>query len=438
MERVPLHWAAAHGHLESMAALIQAKCDVEVTDKQGQTTLHCAAQNNHHEVLAFMLDSTETVKVNAVDKNGQTALHLAAINNCMEIVEKLLQHRADPNIKDKCGCTALHHASQRGHHLVLVRLLRSNMDTDEPNYKARTALHIAASLGHLEVVETLLRFGASLTVKDKHGNTPLHLAVLGCHSSMTDLLVKKGASVNSTNSVGFGLSSFWGSTPLHMAAELGFTEVVQVLVSHGADLFLPEKGGRTALYIAARGSYTAIVDMLITAEREIKHKTRSKESSVTTLQPGSRQFCNSLVDIKEESVGSDQPQQGAEAEETERQRQQKQQQMQRLAWTLAKELLTPNDWKHLARHWGFTAEHIKAIEHQYTGKSSYKEHGYRMLLIWLHGLPATSNPLKDLFEALVAIDKRDVAEKIRKKAEENAYGPRRFNPGKLCHMCRLL
>lgn len=272
-----------------------------------------------------------------------------------------------------------------------------------PLQKARTALHIAASLGHLEVVETLLQFGASLSVKDKHGNSPLHLAVLGCHPSMTDLLVKKGASVNATNNR--------QQTPLHIAAELGFTEVVQVLVGHGADLFLPEKGGRTALYIAARGSYTAIVDMLITAEREIKHKTRPRDNSTTTLQPSFRQFCNSLVDIKEESVASDQPhaQQASEGEDTEQQRQQKQQQMQRLAWTLAKEMLTPSDWKHLARHWGFTPEHIKAIEHQYTGKSSYKEHGYRMLLIWLHGLPPTSNPLKDLFEALVAIDKRDVA-----------------------------
>lgn len=366
----------------------------------------------------------------------------------------------------KSGCTALHHAAQRGHHLVMKRLLQSNkMDMDDPNYerstplhlaaqnghqaavqillehkcdasitdaKARTALHIAASLGHLDVVETLLQFKASLTVKDKHGNMPLHLAVLGCHANMVDLLVKKGALVNATNNR--------LQTPLHIAAELGFTEVVQVLVSHGADLFLPEKGGRTALYIAARGSYTAIVDMLITAEREIKHRCKAKEQSVTTLQPGTRQFCNSLVDIKEESVASDQQQHsGAEnTEDGEQLQQQRQQQMQRLSWTLAKEMLMPNDWKHLARHWGFTPEHIKAIEHQYTGKSSYKEHGYRMLLIWLHGLPPNTNPLKELFEALVAIDKRDIAEKIRKKAEENAYGPRRFSPSRLCHMCCLL
>lgn len=45
-----------------------------------------------------------------------------------------------------------------------------------------------------------------------------------------------------------------------------------------------------------------------------------------------------------------------------------QQSMRDLLWTLAKNYLEPNDWKRLARHWGFTEEHIQAIEHQYTGK----------------------------------------------------------------------
>lgn len=349
------------------------------------------------------------------------------------MVTRLLRSKMDMDDPNYERSTPLHLAAQNGHQLAVEILLERGADASVTDAKARTALHIAASLGHLGVVETLLQFKASLTAKDKHGNMPLHLAVLGCHADMADLLVKKGALVNATNNR--------LQTPLHIAAELGFTEVVQVLVSHGADLFLPEKGGRTALYIAARGSYTAIVDMLITAEREIKHRNKAKEQSVTTLQPGSRQFCNSLVDIKEESVATSEShpeEDGGGAGGGGDRWEQQQRQMQRLAWTLAKELLTPTDWKHLARHWGFTPEHIKAIEHQYTGKSSYKEHGYRMLLIWLHGLPPETNPLKDLFEALVAIDKRDIAEKIRKKAEESAYGPRRFSPSRLCHMCCLL
>ena len=43
------------------------------------------------------------------------------------------------------------------------------------------------------------------------------------------------------------------------------------------------------------------------------------------------------------------------------------------------------------------------------GPASFKEHGYRMLLIWLHGVKKDESPTKCLFEALVAIDKRDLA-----------------------------
>lgn len=355
-------------------------------------------------------------------KSGCTALHHAAQRGHHLVMVRLLRAGSEADGRNNEGSTPLHTAAQNGHQLAVEILLEHNCELDIRDAKARTALHIAASLGHIAVVETLLQFRASLHVKDKHSNCPLHLAVLGCHPNMVDLLVKKGASVNATNSR--------LQTPLHIAAELGFTEVVEVLVSRGADLFMPEKGGRTALYIAARGSYTAIVDMLITAEREMKHKSHANDVTSITLQ-GSRQFCNSLVDIKEESSST-------AVEQDEAQRLQKLQQMQRLAWTLAKDLLAPPDWKLLARQWGFTAEHIKAIEHQYTGKYSYKEHGYRMMLIWLHGLPLSANPLKELFEALVAIDKRDVAEKIRKKAEDQQYSTRRFNPGQLCHMCCIL
>jgi len=33
MERTPCHWAAMHGHLEILAMLIHAKCDIEASDK---------------------------------------------------------------------------------------------------------------------------------------------------------------------------------------------------------------------------------------------------------------------------------------------------------------------------------------------------------------------------------------------------------------------
>lgn len=78
-------------------------------------------------------------------------------------------------------------------------------------------------------------------------------------------------------------------------------------------------------------------------------------------------------------------------------------------YKLAYKQLGPSEWKRLAQHWAFTEEQIRAIEHQYTGPSSYKEHGFRMMLIWAHGIGPEVNPIRELYESLTAIGKRPVA-----------------------------
>ena len=46
---------------------------------------------------------------------------------------------------------------------------------------------------------------------------------------------------------------------------------------------------------------------------------------------------------------------------------------------------------------------------------SFKEHGHRMLLIWLHGVVvAGENPIKGLYEGLVEISRTDLAGELIK------------------------
>ena len=44
-----------------------------------------------------------------------------------------------------------------------------------------------------------------------------------------------------------------------------------------------------------------------------------------------------------------------------------------------------------------------------SGPYSYKEHGFRILLIWLHGVKKDDSPTKELFESLTAIGRHDLA-----------------------------
>ena len=48
-------------------------------------------------------------------------------------------------------------------------------------------------------------------------------------------------------------------------------------------------------------------------------------------------------------------------------------------------VIREQEWKRMAVFWKFSESQIRAIEHQYTGQFSFREHGYRMLLIWLDG-----------------------------------------------------
>jgi hypothetical protein len=58
-----------------------------------------------------------------------------------------------------------------------------------------------------------------------------------------------------------------------------------------------------------------------------------------------------------------------------------------------------------------------------TGPSSYKEHGFRMLLIWAHGLGPEVNPVKELYESLTAIGKKGVAGRSFSKLSLNLSTP---------------
>ncbi|XP_061907718.1 ankyrin repeat and death domain-containing protein 1B-like isoform X3 [Entelurus aequoreus] len=90
-----------------------------------------------------------------------------------------------------------------------------------------------------------------------------------------------------------------------------------------------------------------------------------------------------------------------------------------MAWRLTYQLLKPGDWKSLAEHWGFTQDQVSAIERQWTGQHSYKEHGNRMLLIWLHGEElARKSPSVELYQALATTGNgKAAADQMRMESE---------------------
>ena len=149
------------------------------------------------------------------------------------------------------------------------------------------------------------------------------------------------------------------------------------------------QAGRKALYIAARGSHTAIVDMLIRAERERGARGVAHRESISSASTSSVKREPVIASFNPSSVTRGLPYGGVErhisVESNETQGtygcdsncefavgpagstgcpEPYGTQMKEILWLISRNHLDTQEWKKLAEYWGFTEEHIRAIEHQ--------------------------------------------------------------------------
>ncbi|XP_052568523.1 ankyrin repeat and death domain-containing protein 1A isoform X5 [Peromyscus californicus insignis] len=353
--------SAWFGHLQIVQILVNAGAKVHCESKDGLTLLHCAAQKGHMPVLAFVMEDLEDVALDHADKLGRTAFHRAAEHGQLDALDFLVGSGCDHSVKDKGGNTALHLAASQGHVAVLQRLVDIGLDLEEQNEEGLTALHAAAEGG--------------------------------IHADCVRLLLSAGSNVNALTQKKLSC--------LHYAALGGSEDVSRALIKAGGCTNVADKQGKTALAVAARSNHVSLVDMIIKAERFYRWE-KDHLSCRDTSNP-SRKNLTFKQDHRQET-----------------------QQLRSVLWRLASRCLRPNEWKKLAYSWEFTEAHVCAIEQQWTGTRSYQEHGHRMLLIWLHGMAtAGKNPSKALFEGLVAIGRRDLAESTRKMVNGEPRAPRR-------------
>ena len=192
--------------------------------------IHDAVMNGNIDEVQWQLDAG--VDVNEESSKGLTPLHYAASAGHNDIVELLIERGANVNATDSGkGATPLDYAHWGDHEEVIETLNAHNAQREhEKGGKGigqSSLIHDAALDGDIDEVQRQLDAGVDPNLKSSKGATPLFYAVYGGHLEIVELLITRGADVNAV---------YLNNSVLDQAHSYDDQEMVELLEAHGAEV----------------------------------------------------------------------------------------------------------------------------------------------------------------------------------------------------------
>ncbi|XP_050307400.1 uncharacterized protein LOC126744096 [Anthonomus grandis grandis] len=310
VSRTALQHAILHGHENIAKLLIDSGANVEDLDGYGlsalaysityssentvnhllqyvhvdticsdnnSTALHVAAENGREDILILLIQ--KGADVNAINNHGSTALELAISKDHKNIATKLLNLKdIDFNTKNINQHDALYLAAENNMTEIVEILLRNGAQIESFDKNNRTALHTSAENGCITVVELLLDKHANLYATDVSGNTALHLAIYSNQKRVVELLLKRtndSAFINAIN-----INCY---TPLHISANYGQHNLVELLIDNGAEFNVKDENNNTALHMAAMEGHDDVVKKLLSIPKIAQHINETNGNQIAPL-----------------------------------------------------------------------------------------------------------------------------------------------------------
>ncbi|CAH1118393.1 unnamed protein product [Phaedon cochleariae] len=251
----PLLVASFEGHRDVCELLLENEADVDHCDNGGRSPLWAAASMGHAPVVALLL--FWGCCIDSMDSEGRTVLSVAAAQGCVEVVKQLLDRGLDEQHRDNSGWTPLHYSAFEGHQDVCEALLEAGARIDETDNEGKAPLALASQGGHTALVNLFIdKYNAPIDQRPHDGKTALRLAALEGHYDIVQILVSHGADINSKDAD--------GRSTLYVLALDNRIAMSKYFIQNAADVETRDLEGRTPLHVSSWQGHTEMVTLLLT------------------------------------------------------------------------------------------------------------------------------------------------------------------------------
>ena len=294
-----LHFAAWHGDNEGFNLILKnSNFNLNAFNSKGTTLLHVVTNHGTCEMIESLIDhgadSNLRIQVdqgqqNSIDKiTGFTPLHLAVSKGKFEIVEVLVRKGADVNATSPNG-SPLHVAcdtfyssksSDKSHHVhktkIVKFLIQHGANIHAINSTKKTPLLTAVDNKYEKMVEVLLQEGANFKMKFHQKRSTLHYIVGTNHVGIMKLFLDKGLDPN--------VRDCRNETPLIYGAKScanGISmDVAALFVEYGADIDAADSNGNTALHVASGLADVEAIKRLLKLKANVNARTKNDLTSL--------------------------------------------------------------------------------------------------------------------------------------------------------------
>lgn len=251
----PLLYAARNGHAATAETLLDAGADINGAEANDIAPLLMAISNNQMAVATMLIERGATldsqdwygrsplwsaVNVRNLYVHNDTFEHVVERDPVLNLIRLLLERGAEPNPRTRESPP------------VRPQLLSITGTLEWVDFTGQTPFLTAALAGDISAMRLLLEHGADPHIAALGGTTPL-MAAAGINWVVSqtytespaavleavELCVELGMDVNAVNSM--GLTAVFG------AANRGSDDIIEYLVSKGAELDVADNEGRTPL-----------------------------------------------------------------------------------------------------------------------------------------------------------------------------------------------